>query len=133
QDAVSGLDYYVARYYDPLLGQFTSGDTVMEGLNRFAYVGGNPETRTDPSGHKVCDDDCHGGDGKSGGGGGGSRGNNGGGGSGGCHTENCGGRRVWRGCMCRTKRRSSGERGIERLTGKYVSRGALRYRPGCRC
>ncbi len=49
--AVSGLDYYGARYYDPRLGQFTSADSVLDGLNRYAYVGGNPETKTDPSGH----------------------------------------------------------------------------------
>ncbi len=49
--AISGLDYYGARYYDPRLGQFTSADSVLDGLNRYAYVGGNPETKTDPSGH----------------------------------------------------------------------------------
>ena len=49
-----GLDYYGARYYDPLLGQFTSADTVADGtdgLNRYGYVNGNPTTATDPSGH----------------------------------------------------------------------------------
>ena len=51
-DATSGLDYYGARYYDPLAGEFTSADTMLAGgLNRYAYVGGNPETVTDPSGH----------------------------------------------------------------------------------
>ncbi len=51
-DAASGLDYYGARYYDPVAGQFTSADTTLAGgLNRYAYVGGNPETATDPSGH----------------------------------------------------------------------------------
>lgn len=51
-DATSGLDDYGARYYDPVAGQFTSADTTLAGgLNRYAYVGGNPETRTDPSGH----------------------------------------------------------------------------------
>ncbi|HEV8191246.1 MAG TPA: RHS repeat-associated core domain-containing protein [Ktedonobacterales bacterium] len=49
--AVSGLDYYGARYYDPSLGQFTSADSVLDRLNRYSYVGGNPETSTDPSGH----------------------------------------------------------------------------------
>ena len=50
--ASSGLDYYGARYYDPVAGQFTSADTTLAGgLNRYAYVAGNPETRTDPSGH----------------------------------------------------------------------------------
>ena len=57
-DAVSGLDYYGARYYDPMAGQFTSADTVLEGngmdilaLSRYAYVAGNPEIRTDATGH----------------------------------------------------------------------------------
>jgi RHS repeat-associated protein len=50
-DATTGLSYYGARYYDPTLGQFTSADTTSAGgLNRYAYVGGNPETATDPSG-----------------------------------------------------------------------------------
>ncbi len=49
--AVSGLDYYGARYYDPALGQFTSGDSMLDGLSRYGYVSGNPTTLTDPSGH----------------------------------------------------------------------------------
>jgi len=52
-DATSGLDYYGARYYDPAAGQFTSADSVANGLSRYAYVGGNPETATDPSGHLI--------------------------------------------------------------------------------
>jgi RHS repeat-associated protein len=51
-DAATGLDYYGARYYDPALGQFSSADTVTDGLNRFGYVKGNPETFSDPSGHR---------------------------------------------------------------------------------
>jgi RHS repeat-associated protein len=57
-DTASGLDYYGARYYDPVAGQFTSTDSVLPGggfdpwgLSRYAYVGGNPEDRTDPTGH----------------------------------------------------------------------------------
>jgi RHS repeat-associated protein len=50
-DAVTGLDYYNARYYDPAIGQFSSADLVLDGLNRYAYVGGNPETSSDPSGN----------------------------------------------------------------------------------
>jgi hypothetical protein len=46
-----GLDYYHARYYDAEAGQFISADTAAAGLNRYAYVDGNPETRTDPTGH----------------------------------------------------------------------------------
>jgi RHS repeat-associated protein len=46
----SGLNYFHARYYDSGVGQFTSADSV-QGPNRYGYVGGNPETRTDPSGN----------------------------------------------------------------------------------
>jgi RHS repeat-associated protein len=52
--AVSGLDYYVARYYDPALGQFTSADD-QQGPNRYGYVTGNPETLTDPTGKDWLD------------------------------------------------------------------------------
>src|SRR5581483_972094 len=55
--AVSGLDYYGARYYDPALGQFTSADSQAAGLNRYGYVKGNPETFTDPTGHMACSAD----------------------------------------------------------------------------
>jgi RHS repeat-associated protein len=54
-DAVTGLDYYNARYFDPVVGQFTSADTALDGLNRYAYVKGNPETDTDPTGHDVVE------------------------------------------------------------------------------
>jgi RHS repeat-associated protein len=50
-DAVTGLDYYGARYYDSVAGQFTSADTWLAGLNRCGYVSGNPETLTDSTGH----------------------------------------------------------------------------------
>jgi RHS repeat-associated protein len=57
-DAVSGLDYYGARYYDPTAGQFTSADGIVPGggfdlwgLSRYAYVEGNPLIRVDPTGH----------------------------------------------------------------------------------
>ncbi|MGH2502952.1 MAG: RHS repeat-associated core domain-containing protein, partial [Ktedonobacterales bacterium] len=56
--ATSGLDYYGARYYDAVAGQFTSADTWLAGgLNRYAYVGDNPEVFVDPSGHHAqgCD------------------------------------------------------------------------------
>lgn len=56
-DVTSGLDYYGARYYDPVAGQFMSADSIMPGggfdvwgLSRYAYVEGNPVIRTDPSG-----------------------------------------------------------------------------------
>jgi len=49
----TGLDYYGARYYDPVVGQFLSADTVegnRSGLDPYAYVDGNPETKNDPTG-----------------------------------------------------------------------------------
>jgi RHS repeat-associated protein len=55
-DSVTGLDYYVARYYDPIAGQFLSADTIQgnaQGMDPYAYVGGNPETNTDPTGHVI--------------------------------------------------------------------------------
>jgi RHS repeat-associated protein len=93
-DAVSGLNYFHARYLDPLLGQFTSADTVLPGggfdilgLSRYAYVEGNPIGRTDPSGHEACIDDGMGNcvfpDPTGGGGGGDSTGGGGGDGTGG--------------------------------------------------
>ncbi len=53
-DSVTGLDYYVARYYDALVGVFLSADSVqgnMQGIEPYVYVKGNPETGTDPTGH----------------------------------------------------------------------------------
>lgn len=49
-DATIGLDYYGARSYDPVLGQFASADMAGDGLNLFASVNGHPETLTDPTG-----------------------------------------------------------------------------------
>ncbi|MGH7240561.1 MAG: RHS repeat-associated core domain-containing protein, partial [Candidatus Saccharimonadales bacterium] len=48
-------DYYNARYYDPVTGQFLSADTVQgnaQGMGPYTYVGGNPETRIDPTGRR---------------------------------------------------------------------------------
>ena len=61
-DSLSGLDYYHARYYDPVIGRFVSADTVEgnpQGLDPYAYVGGNPETMSDPSGHSADDGGGH--------------------------------------------------------------------------
>jgi len=52
-DNLSGLDYYNARYYDPVVGRFLSADTLQgngAGIDPYAYVGGNPETYNDPTG-----------------------------------------------------------------------------------
>jgi RHS repeat-associated protein len=71
-DAATGLDYYSARYYDPLAQQFISADSVLPGqgydpwgLSRYAYVAGNPETAADPTGHRCTVDTCGGGGGGS--------------------------------------------------------------------
>jgi RHS repeat-associated protein len=60
-DTSTGLDYYGARYYDPVAGQFTSADTIVPGggydiwgLSRYAYVEGNPIGRTDPNGNVMA-------------------------------------------------------------------------------
>ncbi len=53
-DSVMGLLYYGARWYDPLADQFVSADSVQGnpgGMNPYGYVGGNPETFIDPTGH----------------------------------------------------------------------------------
>ena len=51
------------RFYSPLLGRFTSADTIVPGagnpqaLNRYAYTFNNPLRFTDPTGHSPeCDD-----------------------------------------------------------------------------
>ena len=52
-DSLTQLDYFNARYYDPVVGVFLSADTVqgnMQAMNPYAYVNGNPETHNDPSG-----------------------------------------------------------------------------------
>src|SRR5487761_1156383 len=71
-DPLTGLDYDVARYYDPVAGVFLSADTKegnAQGMNPYAYVAQNPETLTDPSGQMVECHDCGGGGGGNQGGG----------------------------------------------------------------
>lgn len=54
-DSVSGLDYYHARYYDSIVGCFLSADKVqgnIQGMDPYTYVGGNPETKNDPTGQR---------------------------------------------------------------------------------
>src|SRR5579885_985522 len=53
-DRETGLLYYGARYYDPVSGRFTQADLRQNnvvGMDPYAYVGENPESRTDPTGH----------------------------------------------------------------------------------
>ncbi len=57
-DQETGLFYMRARYYDPRLGRFLSEDPagVLGGVNLYAYSGGDPVNRSDPSGLGM--DDC---------------------------------------------------------------------------
>ncbi len=55
-DPLTGLDYYVSRYYDPVVGVFLSADKKqgnLQGMDPYTYVGGNPESRNDPSGQYI--------------------------------------------------------------------------------
>jgi RHS repeat-associated protein len=57
-DEETGLLYYGARYYLPIMGRFLSPDSIIPGgpyrpaaLNRYAYVLNNPIRYLDPNGH----------------------------------------------------------------------------------
>ncbi len=56
-DAETGLYYYGARYYNPVLGRFISPDTIVpdfrnpQALNRYSYVLNNPLYYNDPTGN----------------------------------------------------------------------------------
>ncbi len=53
----TGLYYYGARYYDPIIGRFISPDTIVQNrynpqaLNPYSYVLNNPLKYTDPTGN----------------------------------------------------------------------------------
>ena len=49
-DESSGLYYFNARWYDSALGRFTSQDPARDGVNWWAYCGGNPLKFVDPTG-----------------------------------------------------------------------------------
>jgi RHS repeat-associated protein len=66
RDAESGNDYFGARYYASAMGRFLSPDWSAkvepvpysklgdpQTLNLYAYVGNNPLSRTDPTGHEA--------------------------------------------------------------------------------
>ncbi len=56
-DTLTGLDYFNARYYDPVVGVFLSADKAqgnLQGMNPYAYVQGNPETYGDPTGRYMA-------------------------------------------------------------------------------
>jgi RHS repeat-associated protein len=52
-----GLDYYVARWYDPMIGHFAQADTLIpepgkaSAFDRYSYTLNNPIRFIDPSGH----------------------------------------------------------------------------------
>lgn len=52
RDDSTGLYYYGARYYAPWLGRWMKPDPAgtIDGLNLYAFVGGNPITQRDPKG-----------------------------------------------------------------------------------
>ena len=57
KDDETGLYFYNARYYDPVLGRFIQADTIVQSpsnpqtLNRYTYCNNNPVNYTDPDGH----------------------------------------------------------------------------------
>lgn len=70
-DTLTGLDYYVARSYDPVVGVFLSADVKQgnaAGMNPYAYAGGNPETYNDPTGQRYACAGCGNGNGNNSGG-----------------------------------------------------------------
>ncbi|MGJ4788954.1 FG-GAP-like repeat-containing protein [Leptospira koniambonensis] len=58
EDKETGLYYFKARYYDPLIGRFLQADSVMDttrpmGMDLYMYTEGNPVRYTDPSGNSI--------------------------------------------------------------------------------
>jgi RHS repeat-associated protein len=57
-EAETGLSYFGARYYDPVLGRFTGIDPAafdvgnIHGLNRYSYGNNNPYRYVDPDGRE---------------------------------------------------------------------------------
>ncbi|RHX83634.1 hypothetical protein DLM75_23815 [Leptospira stimsonii] len=61
EDGETGLYYYKARYYDPLIGRFTQADSVFDtsrpmAMDLYMYTEGNPVRWRDPSGHSIVSD-----------------------------------------------------------------------------
>ncbi|TGL64638.1 RHS repeat-associated core domain-containing protein [Leptospira sarikeiensis] len=58
EDKETGLYYFKARYYDPVVGRFLQADSVMDssrpmGMDLYMYTEGNPVRYTDPSGNSI--------------------------------------------------------------------------------
>ncbi|WP_423222644.1 RHS repeat-associated core domain-containing protein [Candidatus Amarolinea aalborgensis] len=64
KDSGSGLLFYNARWYDPVIGRFISADTIVpqpgnpQSLNRYSYALNNAVRFTDPTGHFTADEIC---------------------------------------------------------------------------
>jgi RHS repeat-associated protein len=58
QDSETGLSYFGARYYDPVVGRFMGVDAVgfnpgnLQSFNRYAYANNNPYRFVDPDGNE---------------------------------------------------------------------------------
>ena len=58
-----GIYHYQSRFYSPKLGRFLSADSLVpnpfnpQDYSRYSYVRNNPVKYTDPSGHRVWNDD----------------------------------------------------------------------------
>ncbi len=67
KDSGSGLLFYNARWYDPVIGRFLAADTIVPepgnpgSLNRYSYVLNNPTKYIDLTGHSECEmaEDCY--------------------------------------------------------------------------
>ena len=61
-DSETGLYYYRARYYDPVIGRFLSEDPLGSNPepNLYAYVNNSPVGSVDPSGLYTIDKSCQG-------------------------------------------------------------------------
>ncbi len=57
REDTTGLYFYNARYYDPVVGRFAQADTILpnagnpQDLNRYSYARNSPVCYNDPSGH----------------------------------------------------------------------------------